>query len=137
MPANNNTAALLNQMLAASRGAQPAQGEDDGTRLLAQPAHMRVARRAASVDPRPAGYDRLAPTAPILNDQTTAPGFDADWARENPGYCTGRGPTGRLRNFRAMNPTKLSATYAAVLREQNDPQAMAAIIAEQDARRNA
>jgi len=43
---------------------------------------------------------------------------------------TGRGPTGRLRNFRAMNGAKLIATLDAVTREANDDEALEALLAE-------
>lgn len=52
------------------------------------------------------------------------------WCRENPSLCYGRGPTGRLRNFRAMNDTKLRDTFWAVEAERNDPTALEAIRAE-------
>jgi len=47
---------------------------------------------------------------------------------------TGRGPTGRLRNFRAMSAGKLQATYLAVAAEGNDPEALDALTAELDSR---
>jgi hypothetical protein len=128
----NNTAALLSQMLNASRGSGPAQGEDDGNdiRLLAQPAHLRVARRIANDQtPTPAP----AP-APVISGQTEPPNFNPDWARENPAYCTGRGPTGRLRNFRAMNDGKLLSTLASVRRETNDWEALNTLLGEAQSR---
>ena len=47
---------------------------------------------------------------------------------------TGRGGTGRLRNFRSMNDEKLLVTRAAVERENNDPEALAAVRAEAEGR---
>jgi hypothetical protein len=61
-------------------------------------------------------------------------GLSRDWPRSHPEYCTGRGPTGRLRNFRAMNWDKFHATYHAVRAESNDPEAMEALQAQYDER---
>ncbi len=40
---------------------------------------------------------------------------------------TGRSPTGRLRNFAAMNEGKLRSVHTAVMRENNDREAMTRI----------
>lgn len=49
-------------------------------------------------------------------------------------FQTGRGPTGRLRNFRAMSDTKFYDVAATIRSENNDPEAIEAINAEQEAR---
>ena len=53
-----------------------------------------------------------------------------EWCRENPSLCFGRGPTGRLRNFRAMNDSKLTSTFWTVRDEGNDSTALDAIRSE-------
>ena len=48
---------------------------------------------------------------------------------------TGRGPTGRLRNFRAMNGEKLDAVHYAITGEENnDPEAIEAVTREYESR---
>jgi hypothetical protein len=42
---------------------------------------------------------------------------------------TGRGPSGKLRNFTAMSAEKLAAVREAVISEGNDPEAMAVLVA--------
>ena len=61
---------------------------------------------------------------------TTAQIADATRKAEQPQHQTGRAPTGRLRNFRAMSLEKLEATKDAVKAESNDEAAAEAIEAE-------
>lgn len=49
---------------------------------------------------------------------------------------SGRGDSGNLRNFAAMNPDKLRAVNTAIINEANDPEAMAAVSIEFDKRFN-
>lgn len=49
---------------------------------------------------------------------------------------TGRGPTGRLRNFKAMSDDKFYREAATIRSENNDPEAIEAVNADQ-ARREA
>lgn len=58
----------------------------------------------------------------------------AEAARPDAAFQTGRGPTGRLRNFRAMSDAKLLAALEAVQAEANDPEALQALEAEASAR---
>jgi hypothetical protein len=50
---------------------------------------------------------------------------NANNARQRAVRRTGRSPSGNLRNFAAMGPAKYQAVYNAVLRENNDQEAMA------------
>jgi len=65
----------------------------------------------------------------MLAERTEVPGDEPA-----PLSGTGRGPTGRLRNFRAMNDDKLAGVYEAVYLENDDPEAMAAVAKEVEAR---
>jgi hypothetical protein len=47
---------------------------------------------------------------------------------------TGRSGSGKLRNFRAMSLEKFASVYSAVIREDNDPEAIDAVKDEADAR---
>ena len=47
---------------------------------------------------------------------------------------SGRGPSGKLRNFDAMNPEKFEREAAIVEQENNDPEALAAIKASREKR---
>lgn len=47
---------------------------------------------------------------------------------------TGRGPSGRLRNFRAMNDGKLMGVARDLLAEDDDPEAIEAVTDELTAR---
>jgi len=49
-------------------------------------------------------------------------------------WMTGRGPTGRCRNFRQMNSAKLLDVLYTVRREANDSYALNALIAEATSR---
>lgn len=51
-------------------------------------------------------------------------------AADDPVAYFGRGPTGRLRNFRAMSDAKLIETYRQVAYENNDSEALTGIRAE-------
>ena len=42
---------------------------------------------------------------------------------------SGRGPSGKLRNFSAMSAEKLAAVRDAVVRENNDAEALAVLVA--------
>lgn len=78
-----------------------------------------------------------APAAPAKKEarkvtepkQDSTPAFDPATAGQ-----TGRSGTGRLRNFKSMNDAKLAATLEAVMAEQNDPEAIRAIVAETERR---
>lgn len=58
----------------------------------------------------------------------------SSWAAEHPHLCTGRGPSGRLRNFRAMSDVKLRGVMSAVWNEDNDPEAISAAHTEMGSR---
>jgi orotidine-5'-phosphate decarboxylase len=47
----------------------------------------------------------------------------------------GRGPTGRLRNFKAMNDIKLEMVARDIMYENSDVEAMEAVVAEMERRR--
>lgn len=71
-----------------------------------------------------------APSAPKAKT-AAAPSAPKPVASAIPSWMsTGRGPTGKLRNFKAMNPTKFQITYDSVIGENNDPEAIAAVQAE-------
>lgn len=63
-----------------------------------------------------------------LNAQTTS-------APSAPSHIkSGRGPTGKLRNFKSMAPAKFDLTVSQVLSENNDQEAMDAILSEASSR---
>lgn len=62
-------------------------------------------------------------------DDAAAVTPEAKPALDNFRTRTGRGPSGKLRNFTAMAVDKREEVKAAVIRENNDPEALAALVA--------
>ena len=71
-----------------------------------------------------AGFREVRPGIQMLNPVVNPTSF----------VQTGRGPTGRLRNFRAMNDGKLLFTAREVHAEANDTEAMGAILLQLEQR---
>lgn len=72
----------------------------------------------------PAARQTIARNAPAVANPEMTPAN---------GY-TGRSPAGRLRNFRAMNDTKLTGVYEQVRYEGDDTEALDALRAEMTGR---
>ena len=117
----NATTARLAEMLASEATIEDSE--------LTQRANSIIANMASA-----AANSRRVEAALLVTARASGFIEGEDWARNNPHLCTGRGPTGRLRNFRAMNPDKLATTWGAVYFEGNDPEALTALAAELDAR---
>lgn len=61
---------------------------------------------------------------------TTLASPTVEQAAAEPWRYTGRGPTGRMRNFRAMNDVKLLGCLDTMLAEANDVESLRVIYAE-------
>jgi hypothetical protein len=72
------------------------------------------------------GGKAASPPAPkFVSPQPSVSTFKA-----SAGFKTGRGPTGKLRNFKAMGDAKFKSAFGAIKHENNDPEAWEAAQAE-------
>lgn len=134
MPANDDITRQLAQMLG--------QGDSEDQDAEREPGAAPPARPPLVADNRIAGTGTSRALrqrdARINEGGYPAGGYPAgqgfsptrEQAADDPSAYYGRGPTGRLRNFRAMNDGKLTTTYRQVAYEGNDAEALAAIRAE-------
>ena len=114
---SNDLTARLAEMLAANQQTDGAILDSEDRAAEGLPARDPVLAAHIASDPDPVSPP---PAVPDFGSPTREQAAESSW------LYYGRGPTGRLRNFRAMNDIKLRDTYETCLRENNDTEAISA-----------